>query len=102
MDIEFREIRTGILNITVYSEMDKKRLEDKKIKYDFGEKVQKLFTESIPLIQIKKRQFYENFYLTNNMTVHLERPQTNRETKPIIDTYKETHEFCFRTGRKKN
>ena len=36
MDIEFREVRTGIFNITVYSERDKKRLEDKKIKYDFG------------------------------------------------------------------
>ena len=36
MDIEFREVRTGIFNITVYSERDRKRLEDKKIKYDFG------------------------------------------------------------------
>ena len=60
MDIEFRKVRTGIFNITVYSERDRKRLEDKKIKYDFGEKVNEMITASIPLIQIKKKQFYEN------------------------------------------
>ena len=52
MDIEFREVRAGIFNITVYSERDRKRLEDKKIKYNFSEKVHKMFTASIPLIQI--------------------------------------------------
>ena len=48
MDIEFREISTGLLNITV-NECDKKRLENKFISFDFGERTHVLHTAKIPL-----------------------------------------------------
>ena len=55
MDIEFREIRTGLFNITVTTEKDKKRLEGKFITYDFGEKTHILHSAKIPLILQKKK-----------------------------------------------
>ena len=60
MDIEFLEVRTGIFQITVSNEADKKKLEGKKLSYDFGENNHTMNTANIPLILQEKRPFYKN------------------------------------------
>ena len=70
-----------------------------------------MFTASIPLIQIKKRQFYENAtWITINKLYDSPLRETTNEQmdkfftdygKPIVDTHGETNEFGFRTGREK-
>ena len=60
MDIEFRDLRTGIFLITVDTEADKKRLMGKSLSYDFGEKPHTLHTAKVPFILQEKRAFYAN------------------------------------------
>ena len=61
MDIEFRQLRPGIFQITVYKEADKKKLGGKSISYDFGgDNNHTLHTAKVPLILQEKRPFYQN------------------------------------------
>ena len=111
MDIEFRQVRTGLFNITVSSEGDKKRLENKFITYDFGEKTHVLHTAKVPLILQKKRQFYENpkWITIDKLYDSALRYATNEQIDDflrkhgeiIVPTHYENDKFGFRTGKRK-
>ncbi len=60
MDIEFRELKTGIFLITVYSEADKKKLVGKYLPFDFGENGHSLHSVKVPFNLQEKRPFYQN------------------------------------------
>ena len=59
-DIEFRKIRDGIFQVTVFSETDKKKLEGKCLMHDFGDQVNKLFSVIILLVLQEQRKYYNN------------------------------------------
>jgi len=59
-DIEFRKIRDGIFQVTVFSETDKKKLEGKFLMHDFGDQVNKLFSVKIPLVLQEQCKYYNN------------------------------------------
>ena len=111
MDIEFREIKSGIFNITVYNEEDKKRLENKFITHDFGDRTHELHTAKIPLILQKKRQFFENpkWVTIDKLYDSALRHTTNEEMDEylkrygdlIVATHYDTDKYGFRTGKRK-
>jgi hypothetical protein len=112
MDIEFREIRAGLFNITVNSENDKKRLENKSILYDFGEKTHILHTAKVPLVLLKKRVFYQNpkwisidklYDSVLNFATHEQLDNyLSKYGQIIVPTHYETdRKTGFRTGKRK-
>ena len=61
MNIEFRQISTGIFLITVNNESDKKKLVNKSLSYDFGgNNGHTLKTAKVPLVLQEKRPYYQN------------------------------------------
>ena len=60
MDIGFREVSKGIFEIKVFSESDKKRLENKFVNFEFGERSHQLNIARVPLVLQPKRLFFEN------------------------------------------
>ena len=110
MDIEFRQVKTGIFNITVSSEADKKRLENKFITYDFGDRTHELHSAKVPLLLQKTRQFFENpkWVTIDKLYDSALRYATNEEIDDFLKMYGDiivpTHDndkFGFRTGKRK-
>jgi len=111
MDIEFRQVKAGLFNITVSSEEDKKRLENKFITYDFGERTHELHTAKVPLILQKKRQFFDNpkWITIDKLYDSALRYSTNEQIDEflkgygdlIVPTHYENDKYGFRTGKRK-
>jgi len=111
MDIEFRQVKTGLFHITVSSEEDKHRLENKFVTLDFGENSHTLHSAKIPLIPIEKQPFYQNpkwitiDKLYDSALKYVTNEQVDEYLKRygdiIVPTHFETDNFGFRTGRRK-
>ena len=112
MDIEFRQVKTGIFLISVSNEKDKSKLVGKSLSYDYGEKTHTLYTAKVPLLLQKKRHFYQNpkWLTIDKLYDSGLKYASNEQIDAFLTQYGElitpTHDetdrqYGFRTGKKK-
>jgi len=111
MDIGFREVSRGIFEIKVFSESDKKRLENKFVNFEFGERSHQLTIARVPLVLQPKRLFFENpKWITVDRLYNSSLSQAPDEELDnffskfgdiIIKTHDDTDEYGFKNGKKK-